>query len=262
MVEVKNLTVQYRCVGENKKFDAVKDVSFHIEKGTIVSLIGPNGCGKSTVLKAIARQTEIARGTILLDGKDRGTLSHRQAARVMALLPQQVSAPEDATVQSLVEYGRTPFLRFARGLTAEDRETVRWALKIMGLEQLRDRQVYTLSGGERQRVWLAMCLAQKPQLLLLDEPTTYLDIGTQYETLRLVRMLNRQYGLTVLMVLHDLNQAARFSQKILAMREGRLVGEGSVEQVISADVLWEVFQVTGAIFPDPITGTPIFVPES
>ena len=254
------LEFQSVCAGYGST-QVLHDLSLAFPRGQISLLLGPNGCGKSTLLRVADGLLPPSGGRVLLNGVPLDQIPRRELARQVAYLPQSRGVGA-ITARALVLHGRFPYLSYPRRYRKEDYETADLAMEWTGVSHLAARLLAQLSGGRRQKVYLAMALSQDTPVILLDEPTTYLDIGTQYETLRLVRMLNRQYGLTVLMVLHDLNQAARFSQKILAMREGRLVGEGSVEQVISADVLREVFQVTGAIFPDPITGTPIFVPES
>lgn len=261
MVDVRELTVTYEKSGKSGAPEAVRGLSFHVERGSVTTLIGPNGCGKSTVLRAIAGLLRPKTGRVLLDGTDRRRLSGKEAARLMAFLPQTLSAPADCTVETIVSYGRTPYLRFGRGMTAADTGAVREAIGALNLSGMEHRTVSTLSGGERQRVWLAMCLAQQPKLLLLDEPTTYLDIAGQYETLRLIQRLGRERGLTILMVLHDLNQAARFSDRILAMRDGMLAGQGTVREMITPEMIGRVFSTRGIVAEDPVTGTPMFLPE-
>lgn len=256
MIRVQSLSVQY-----GGKF-AVEDVSFSVPKGCAAALIGPNGCGKSTLLKAIAHMVKPASGRVFLDGQDSAKWRSRQMARVLAFLPQQLSAPADYTVRELVEFGRSPFLSFGQRMRENDRKIVEWAISQMNLDGFQERTAASLSGGERQRVWIAMRLAQKPEILLLDEPTTYLDIAAQYETLRLVRRLNRETGMTVLMVLHDLNQAAEFSDRIFAMRGGRWQGEGNVREMMSAALIRDVFGMNGVVIDNPVTGIPMFVPDA
>ncbi len=255
MIEVQSLSVAYEGIL------AVENVSLSIPAGCSAALIGPNGCGKSTLLKAVAHQIRPSQGTVSLDGKDSTRWSSRQIAQLLAYLPQQFSAPPDYTVRELVEFGRTPFLPFGRRLQKRDRQIVDWAIREMNLDGFQERPAVSLSGGERQRVWIAMRLAQQPKILLLDEPTTYLDIAAQFETLRLVRKLNRETGLTVLMVLHDLNQAARFSDLIFVMSGGRLLGEGSVRDMMTASLIQRAFGIGGVVADDPVTGTPMFIPE-
>ncbi len=256
MIRVQSLSVQYEG-----KF-VVQNVSFSVPKGCAAALIGPNGCGKSTLLKAIAHVIKPSAGAVFLDGQDSSKWKNRQIARVLAYLPQQLSSPPDYTVRELVEFGRTPFLSFGQRLQENDRQIVEWAISQMNLDGFQERAASSLSGGERQRVWIAMRLAQKPEILLLDEPTTYLDIAAQYETLQLVRKLNRETGLTVLMVLHDLNQAAEFSDRIFSMRGGRWQGEGTVREMMTAPFIQEVFGIQGIITDNPITGLPMFVPNA
>ncbi len=255
MIKVQSLSVQY----EGKS--AVQDVSFSVPKGCAAALIGPNGCGKSTLLKAIAHVVKPSAGTVFLGGEDSSRWKNRQMAKVLAYLPQQLSAPPDYTVRELVEFGRTPFLSFGQRLQESDRQIVEWAISQMNLDGFQERTASSLSGGERQRVWIAMRLAQKPEILLLDEPTTYLDISAQYETLQLVRKLNRETGLTVLMVLHDLNQAAEFSDRIFSMRDGKWQGEGTVREIMTAPFIREVFGIQGIVTDNPVTGLPMFIPD-
>lgn len=255
MLELCSLSVEYGGV------PAVKKVSLSVPRGCCAALIGPNGCGKSTLLKTAAHLIKPSGGAVLLDGEDSTHWSSRRVAQTLAYLPQQFSAPGDYTVRRLVEFGRTPFLSFGQRLQKKDLEIIDWAIHEMNLDGFQDRAAGSLSGGERQRVWIAMRLAQQPKLLLLDEPTTYLDIAAQYETLRLVRRLNRETGLTVLMVLHDLNQAARFSDLIFAMAKGRMEGSGTPREMITAPMVRRVFGLGGMVADDPVTGLPMFVPE-
>ncbi len=222
-------------------------LSLEIEPGSIVALIGANGSGKSTILKVLSRLLKPASGVVLLDGKAVSSWNSQELARTLAILPQVHAMPEDVLVRDLVFYGRYPY-RFLRGNTAEqDKEAVRQALKLTRIEHLADRSMVHLSGGERQRVWLALSLAQQPKVLLLDEPTTFLDIRYQFEVMDVVRNLNEQLALTIVMVLHDLNHAARYAHRLLAVKDGRIVADGTPTQVLNPAVLRDVFGVDGTV---------------
>ncbi|MGI6092305.1 MAG: ABC transporter ATP-binding protein [Negativicutes bacterium] len=237
-----------------------KDFCLTINGGEILSIIGPNGSGKSTLLKTLARNIKPEQGTVLLDSKAISSYGHSALARLMAVLPQSTSAPSDLTVRELVEYGRFPHQHWWKNTKREDSFALDWAMERTKLASLADRLVSTLSGGERQRVWLAMALAQKPRILLLDEPTTYLDICHQLEILELVTTLNRSEGITVVMVLHDMNHAARYSDRIAVLQKGSLFAVGTPEQVIKADTLREVFNVEADIWLDN-NNRPVCIPH-
>ncbi|MEN6566488.1 MAG: ABC transporter ATP-binding protein [Veillonellales bacterium] len=227
-----------------------QDLSLVVEAGMIVSIIGPNGSGKSTLLKALSRKIKPQQGVVLLDGRQLHSYSAVELACKMALLPQSPQAPGDITVYDLIQYGRFPHQRWWRNTREEDGKAIEWALTQTGLTRLAGRLVGTLSGGERQRVWLAMALAQKPRLLLLDEPTTYLDISHQLEILTLISQLNKQERITVVMVLHDINQAARYSDCIAVLQHGGLYAVGTPAEVITPRTLESVFRVKADIWPD------------
>lgn len=226
------------------------DLSLEVASGAILSIVGPNGSGKSTVLKALSRHIRPQQGTILLDGKLLQSFNVADLACYMAALPQTPSAPGDITIHGLVEYGRFPHQRWWKNTKDDDKRSVDWALEQTGLTKLADRLVSTLSGGERQRVWLAMALAQKPRVLLLDEPTTYLDIAHQLEILDLIAALNRSEGITVVMVLHDMNHASRYSDRIAVLNQGCLYAFGTPAEVINETMLREVFGVEANIWFD------------
>lgn len=232
--------------GEKKIID---NLSLAIEQGKILSIVGPNGSGKSTLLKALSRSLKPANGSVLLDGKDIRGFTAKKLACELAILHQSSRAPEDLTVRDLVEYGRFSHQHWWKG-SEEDNSIVVWALEQTGLTKLAARRVNTLSGGEQQRAWIAMALAQQPRILLLDEPTTYLDICHQFELLDLITRLNREQGITIIMVLHDMNYAAKYSDCIAVLREGKIFASGHPHEVINADLLREVFKVEGHIFFD------------
>lgn len=234
-------------------------VDLHAVRGSVTALIGPNGSGKSTLLKACARLLRPTGGTVLLDGHDLATLPSRDIARRMAVLPQAPSAPAHLTVRELVEQGRFPHAGMLRMLRRQDHEAIDEAVRATHLENLLHRDVDTLSGGERQRAWIALTLAQQAPILLLDEPTTFLDIGHQLEVLELVRHLNTTRGMTIVMVLHDLNQAAQFADHLMVLDAGRVVRSGEPAAVLTADLLRDVFRVVAHISTDA-TGRPVCVP--
>lgn len=217
------------------------------DAGEFVVIVGPNGSGKSTLLRGLARALRPTRGVVLLDGHAIAKLKPKEVARRLALLPQAPTAPPDITVEELVWRGRHPHLGLLGIASRADREAVEWALHVTDLEHFRHRLVGQLSGGERQRVWIAMALAQQPGVLLLDEPTTYLDIGHQLEVLSLLERLNEEHGLTLVIVLQDLNQAARFGRRLLVMHNGEIVADGPPSEVLTTQLLRDVFGVEGDV---------------
>lgn len=253
-LEMQGLTLSYG--GD----PVVSDVSFSIDESEILTVIGANGSGKSTLVKAIARSLKPRAGIVLLDGKSIAKEDTRALARKMAILPQVHSAPPDFTVRDLAGYGRFPHLGITSRLGPDDFAAVERALDLTKMGELAHRNVNTLSGGERQRAWIAMALAQEPQVLLLDEPTTFLDISHQFDLLELISRLNTDSGLTILMVLHDLNQAARYSHRLVVLKEGRVYRIGSPAEIIREDVLSQVFNISVRILTDPEYGCPYFIP--
>jgi len=237
----------------------VKGLDLQIPHGQITSIIGPNGCGKSTVLKAVGRLLKTKSGIVYLNGTDIHMLSTKEVAKQMAILPQTPTAPSGLTVGQLVAYGRFPHQRGFGKLREEDKEIVAWALSVTQVTEFEHREVDTLSGGQRQRVWIAMALAQQTELILLDEPTTYLDLAHQLEVLELLFKLNRNQQVTIVMVLHDLNLAARFSDYMVAIRKGEVVEHGSPEVVMTTRTLHEVFAIDADIMIEPRTGRPVYV---
>lgn len=237
LLEANNLTLGYgdRIIAPN--------ICLRFPVPEIVAIIGPNGSGKSTVLKAMSRLLKPAGGVVLLDGREIHRLPRREVAQVMATLPQGAQAPGDYAVYDLVACGRTPHRRMFESLAADDRRIIDEAIAAAGLSEMAFRRLDTLSGGERQRTWLAMALAQQPEILMLDEPTTYLDIHHQLELMKLVQRLHQELSLTVIMVLHDLNQAARFCHRIVAVKQGEIFADGPVEQVLTRELLRELYGV-------------------
>lgn len=239
----------------------VHDVSLQIPDGKVTTIIGPNGCGKSTLLRTLSRLLTPSSGTVLLDGAPIGSRSAKQLARTLALLPQSPIAPEGLLVRDLVGRGRHPHQRWFQQWSHGDEDIVTDAMRWTGILDLADRPVDALSGGQRQRVWIAMTLAQHTDLVLLDEPTTYLDLAHQVDVLDLVCRLNRERGATVAMVLHDLNLAVRFSDHLVVMRSGRIAAQGDPVQILTADLLREVFGLDADLVPDPRTDIPLVVPR-
>ena len=228
-----------------------------LRKGKITSIIGANGCGKSTVLKAIGRILPAEGGTVIVNDVDIKTMKSRDVAKWLAILPQTPTAPGTLTCEELVAYGRYPYQKGMGRLTKEDRDVVSWALEATGMLEFRQREIACLSGGQRQRVWVAMALAQQTNIVLLDEPTTYLDLSHQLEVLEILKHLNREQGTTIVMVLHDLNLASRYSDYLLAMKDGQIARYGTPEEVMTRDVLAECFFIDGDVVTDRRSGKPV-----
>lgn len=229
----------------------IRALSLRIETGSIVTLIGANGSGKSTIVKVMSRILTPSSGTVCLDGRTLSSYAGDELARRIAVLPQNPTPPEDVTVRELVEYGRFPHRRRWTGsLRRKDSSIVDAAIEEARLSAVRDRPLSRLSGGERQRAWIAMTLAQEPEVLLLDEPTTHLDIRFQFGILDLVQRMNRGFGITILMVLHDLNHAARYSHRIVAIKDGLIVKDGTAKDVLTVDTLRDVFGIESSIHTD------------
>lgn len=241
--------------------DIVHDLDVQIPDGRITVIVGANACGKSTLLRGLARLLPPRSGEVILDGTSMQDMKSIDVARVLGLLPQSPVAPDGITVADLVGRGRYPHQGWFRRWSTEDDIAVASALEATGTSDLADRNIAELSGGQRQRVWVAMALAQDTDLLLLDEPTTFLDINHQIELLDLMTDLNRQSGKTIVIVLHDLNLACRYADQIIAMKHGSIVASGSPREVITAELVTEVFDLTCEVVPDPVSGTPMVVPR-
>ena len=241
---------------------AADPIDLTIRPGSFVAIIGPNACGKSTLLRTVARLIPALGGSVLLDGRDIQTYGARELARRLGVLPQGSVTPDGMSVADLVARGRYPHRRAFAPWSDDDEQAVRAALDATGVTDLLHRPVDALSGGQRQRVWLAMALAQDTPTLLLDEPTTYLDITHQLDMLDLFRRINTEQGRTVVAVLHDLNQAARYADEIVAMRAGRIVAHGAPAQVVTEELMTEVFDLSSRVIADPETGTPLVVPRA
>ena len=233
--------------------------NFNLERGERVCLIGRNGEGKSTLLKALSRILNVQTGQVLLDGKNLHSTSTKEIAKKIAILPQSPDVADGLTVGELVSYGRFPHQKGFGRLSKQDKEEIEWALNVTGTHEFKYRSINDLSGGQRQRVWIAMALAQKTDIIFLDEPTTYLDISHQLEILELVQELNREQGCTIIMVLHDINQAIRFSDHLIAMKSGKIVAQGQTEEVLTNEILEEVFNIDAELSTDPRTGKPMLV---
>ncbi|MBT0773971.1 ABC transporter ATP-binding protein [Kineosporia sp. J2-2] len=240
---------------------ALDDVAIEIAPGTVTAVIGPNGCGKSTLLRTLGRLLKPDAGIVTLDGTAINRLPSRQVAQRMGVLPQSPTAPDGLSVLDLVARGRDPHRRWYDQWSAKDEEISLAALERCGLLELASREVDSLSGGQRQRAWIAMALAQEPNLLLLDEPTTYLDVVHQIEVLDLLRSLHAEAGTTVVMVLHDLSMAARYADRLVAMRAGRVIADGGHAEVITPPVLAGVFDLDCDVVTDPRTGRPVVLPH-
>lgn len=238
----------------------VEGLSLRIPVGKITCIVGANACGKSTLLRGLARLLRPRGGSVLLDGEDIHRLPTKEVARRVGILPQQPVAPEGITVADLVARGRNPHQRWLRQFSPEDELAVLTALEATETAELAERSVDELSGGQRQRVWIALALAQGTPLLLLDEPTTFLDLAHQIEVLDLLDRLNETEGRTVVLVLHDLHLACRYAHHLVAMRAGRIVAEGYPAEVITPDRVREVFDLACDVIPDPLTGTPLVLP--
>ncbi|MFE7932591.1 ABC transporter ATP-binding protein [Streptomyces sp. NPDC057456] len=238
----------------------VEDLDLRVPTGRITAIVGANACGKSTLLRALARLLTPRRGVVELDGVALRSVPTRDLARTLGILPQTPVAPEGLTVFDLVGRGRSPHQTWWRQWSAADEEAVHGALAATGLTDLADRPVDELSGGQRQRAWIAMAVAQGTPVLLLDEPTTYLDLAHQIDVLDLITDLNRREGRTVVMVLHDLNQACRYADHVIAMKAGRIVAEGAPAEVVTEATVEDVFDLRCRITPDPVSGTPLVIP--
>ncbi|WP_025778159.1 ABC transporter ATP-binding protein [Brevibacterium sp. VCM10] len=237
----------------------VSDLDVSIPDGKFSIIVGPNACGKSTLLRALARLLPPAKGSVLLDGNNIEKMKTKKIAQRLGLLPQSSIAPDGITVAELVSRGRHPHQSFLRQWTDADDAAVLSALRATNTEELSSRLVDELSGGQRQRVWVAMVLAQETSLLLLDEPTTFLDVAYQIELLDLFSQLNHDYGHTLVAVLHDLNQACRYADEIIAMKNGAIVAQGPPEAIITSELVHEVFGIDCTVIDDPVTGAPMIV---
>ncbi len=256
-----SLSAAHLTLGYQKKI-VVDNLSLTLPEGKFTVIVGPNGCGKSTLLRALCRLLKPQSGCVLLDGKDIVEIPTKALARQIGLLPQQTIAPEGITVVDLVSRGRYPHQTLLRRWSETDQLVVTQAMTVTGVDAFADRRVDELSGGQRQRVWIAMVLAQQTPMLFLDEPTTWLDIAHQIELLDLFRQLNQQQGCTLVAVLHDLNQACRYADHLIVMKEGRMITEGSPAEIVDSKLIEEVFNLPCQIIDDPVSHTPLVIPYS
>lgn len=252
-ITTKNLNISYGNI------DIVKDLNLKIPKGKITTIIGANGCGKSTILKTIGRIINPKSGNIYVNDKDIHKQNPKDLAKEMAVLPQSPQAPSGLTVEELISYGRFPHQSGFGKAKKEDKDIVNWALEVTGILEFKDRDIDDLSGGQRQRAWIAMALAQETDILLLDEPTTYLDLAHQLEILKLLEELNKKEGRTIVMVIHELNNAARFADHMIGVKKGKIVCEGSANQVMTKENLREIFNIDAEIVKDPRTQRPVCI---
>lgn len=235
---VKNLCFSYG------KHEVIKDLSFDLHEGKITTLIGANGCGKSTLFNLMTKNLKPNTGIIELDEKDIAEIKLKDFAKSVAIVHQYNTAPLDLTVEKLISYGRNPYHTFGVSQNVkEDEQKIRWAMEITNTLKLKDKPVAALSGGQKQRVWIAMALAQGTKILFLDEPTTYLDVRYQLEILKLIKKLNREFGITIVMVLHDINQSLYYSDEIVAMKNGKIIAQGVPSEIITSDLIQCVYDV-------------------
>lgn len=253
-MEAKDLSFSY---GQS---DFIKNLNITLEKGRITTILGPNGSGKSTLLNLFVKQFHPDRGEIFIDQLPLAQLRQREVARRISVVHQHNTSPGDLTVEALVSYGRIPHQSFWKNKSADDQEQIDWAMRATNIYHMKDRCVEELSGGERQRTWIAMALAQKTDLLFLDEPTTYLDISYQMEVLDLVRDLNRRYRITIVMVLHDINQAIQYSDRLLILKSGKIRYEGDAKNGITEKLLKEIYGIDAVIRYCPVNHCNYMIP--
>ena len=236
-MEIRDLSFRYA------EAPVLNNITTGIEKGRVTTIIGANGCGKSTLFNLMTKNLRPLGGGIYIDNRNIKAIPLKEFAKTVAIVHQYNTAPRDATVKDIVTYGRTPYTSLFRHIGAEDEEVIEWAMGITNIYELRDQPISLLSGGEKQRVWIAMALAQKTEYLLLDEPTTHLDIKYQIQILDLVQMLNTEFNMTIVMILHDINQAVHYSDTIIGMGCGEIIFQGAAEKIISSKNLYDIYQV-------------------
>lgn len=235
-MEIENIEFSY---GKHKVLD---NISFSVNRGEITTIIGANGCGKSTLFNVMTKNLTPQKGRVMLNGKDISSIPLKSFAKQVAIVHQYNTAPADVTVEKLVSYGRIAHSGFKRN-HIEDEKYIKFAMDITGVSEFANKEIACLSGGQRQRVWIAVALAQNTDILFLDEPTTYLDVRYQIEILRLVKKLNTEYGMTIIMVLHDINQAVFYSDNIIAMKNGKIIGNGKPNDIINNELLYETYGI-------------------
>ena len=253
MLRIEDLSLSY---GDKP---VVQNLSLRVKKGQVVSIIGPNASGKSTILKSIAGIINPVSGKLFIAEQDLSKMDSKKLAQKVSILLQQNKNPDDISIEELVYFGRYPHKKWFEAFEASDQKIIEEAMKLTNTFALRDKTLETLSGGERQRAWIAMALAQEPDILLFDEPTTYLDLAHQIEFLELVNRLNKETGVTVVLVLHDLNQAARYGNYLFAMKEGKIFAQGSPEEVLNPQNILSIYNIEAKIFN--AAGYPVVIPE-
>lgn len=241
------------------KKNVLDHITLEFQKGSINTIIGKNGCGKSSLLKTLTKKVDYT-GRLIFENKELSSYKKKELARRIAYLPQIHSSPEDITVRTLVGYGRYPYTKFGHSLNDEDEKKIDFALEAAGLTHLQHQETQTLSGGERQRAWIAMCICQDPEVLILDEPTTYLDLSYQVEVLELIKKLNQELGITIIMVLHDLNLSARYSDFLYAIKDHKVYQVGKPEEMINEKNLEELFNIKAKVIFDNENRCPYFIP--
>ena len=254
-LKIKNLSLGY----EDKKI--VNNINLSIPKGRITILIGANGCGKSTLLSGMSRLLIPKEGSVFLEEKSIHEYKPKELAKKLAILPQAPIAPDGITVKELCYFGRNPYKNLFGTTSKEDDEMVNWAIEVTGLKDFAERQLESLSGGQRQRAWIAMSLTQDTEVLLLDEPTTYLDLAYQIDILNLLKELNEKTKKTIVIVIHELNQAARYAHNLVCMKKGSIYSQGRAEDVFTEKMISDVFGLGTVIIPDPITNKPMCIPK-
>ena len=254
------LTAKHLKVGYDERI-VIENLSLHIDKGEMATIIGPNGCGKSTLLKVLSGMTLPKQGEVFVATENIKNIKRKELSRKVCLLSQFNESPEDITVEQLVYYGRIPHKKWYEGCNLEDSEIVNWAIAEVGLTDYKQTPIGALSGGERQRAYIAQSLCQKSDILLLDEPTTHLDIAYQLEIMELVKEINEKFKITIVMVLHDLNQASRYSDRLIMMKDGTIVKDGRPEEVITQEMMRQVYHVECEIDFDPDSGKPRLYPK-
>ncbi len=254
VLEGRNLVLGYNG------FEVIRGIDIAVARGDFITIVGSNGCGKSTILKALSRNLKPFSGAVYMNGHKMLHMNTKEVSRNLAFLTQSPSSPPQFTVRELVSYGRFPHVSWTGTLNDRDEEIVDWAIEATALEAFQHREIATLSGGERQRGWIAMALAQEAEILLLDEPTTFLDIQHQLQVLELIKKMNREWKRTIVMVLHDLNQASRFSERLVAIKNGQIYKEGSPDEIITEDTLKDVFNIKASILFDRENECPYFLP--
>ncbi len=254
LIEAKELSISY------DKKEIVHGIDFRLKQGEIISIVGPNGSGKTTVLKALTRLLKPSSGKVLLDGQDIFKMNSKKIAKKIAILPQIRNTPEDFDVETLIRYGRSPHSNWQGKISNKDKDIIEWAMKKTGMTHHRLKKLTKLSGGERQRAWIAMALAQKTEIIVLDEPTTFLDLSHQLEILELVKHLNETENVTILMVLHDLNQAIRYSSRVYVMKRGHVVANGKPSEIITQELLKDVFRIDSDFHEDKRHDCKNFIP--